>query len=122
MLDRVRTLEAAGVRVLRREGQRRRRQISDVLVQLAQEGVTRLLVEGGETIWQSFAAERLVDEVVLVQAGGDGKRRVCPSAALAVRYAPGLDLSPSVRRRVGVDMLSMFRVVDLPRADVGRSA
>jgi riboflavin biosynthesis pyrimidine reductase len=109
------------VRVLRAKVSGSGVRISDVLTQLAQEGVTRLLVEGGETIWQSFAAERLVDEVVLVQAGGDGKGEFAP-AALAVRYAPGLDLSPSTRRRVGVDMLSMFRVVDLPRADVGRSA
>jgi diaminohydroxyphosphoribosylaminopyrimidine deaminase/5-amino-6-(5-phosphoribosylamino)uracil reductase len=119
--ERVQALEAAGVRVLRAKVSGSGVRISDVLTQLAQEGVTRLLVEGGETIWRSFAAERLVDEVVLVQAGGDGKGEFAP-AALAVRYAPGLDLGPSTRRRVGVDMLSMFRVVDLPRADVGRSA
>jgi diaminohydroxyphosphoribosylaminopyrimidine deaminase/5-amino-6-(5-phosphoribosylamino)uracil reductase len=95
--------------------------IRNALALLAGEGVTRLLVEGGEIVWRAFAAEWLVDEVALFLAGGEGKGS--PSAAvLAGEYVPGLDLSPTAQRRVGGDTLSMFRVVDLPRPDVGRSA
>lgn len=48
-------------------------EIGDVLTALADEGVTRLLVEGGPTVWRAFSDAGLVDEVVVFQArGGDG--------------------------------------------------
>lgn len=119
--DKVRVLEAAGVRVLRMPSSGGRSRVADVLKHLAKEGVTRLLVEGGEVVWRSFSAERLVDEVVLFQAHGEGKGDLSPPA-LAVRYAPGLDLALATHRLVGADALSTYRVVDLPRPDVGRSA
>jgi diaminohydroxyphosphoribosylaminopyrimidine deaminase/5-amino-6-(5-phosphoribosylamino)uracil reductase len=119
--DKVRALEAEGVRVLQAPAEGEGLRLRAVLRQLADEGVTRLLVEGGERVWRSFAAERMVDEVALFQAGGDGKGALSP-AALAVRYAPGLDLALAEHRRVGADAFSTFRVVDLPRPDVGRSA
>lgn len=118
---RVQAYEAAGVRVLKVPVLASALSLAAVLKQLSIDGVTRLLVEGGETIWRAFAAGRYADEVALFQAGGDGKGQLAPGA-LAARYAPGLDLSLTTHRRVGADMLSMFRVVDLPRADVGRSA
>ncbi|MCC7251100.1 bifunctional diaminohydroxyphosphoribosylaminopyrimidine deaminase/5-amino-6-(5-phosphoribosylamino)uracil reductase RibD [Hyphomicrobium sp.] len=83
--------------------------LGDVLARLADEGITRLLVEGGETVWRAFAAERLVDEVVLFQAGGNGGGPLAP-AALAVRYAPGLDLALAAHRRVGEDAVAFLRV------------
>lgn len=119
--ERVRALEAAGVRVLRIPSEGGRLRLARVLETLADEGITRLLVEGGGAVWASFAAERMVDEVVLFQAHGDGKGDLSP-AALAVRYAPGLDLSLTSHRRVGADAVSTYRVVDLPRPDIGRSA
>lgn len=118
---RVDALESAGVRVFLAPVLAGALSLSSVLGQLADAGISRLLVEGGETIWRSFAAERLVDEVALFQAGGDGKGQV-PAATLAARYAPGLDLTVTTHRRVGSDALSIYRVVDLPRPDVGRSA
>lgn len=118
---RVRALEAAGVRIFRQPSEGGRLRLASVLETLAEEGITRLLVEGGEAVWVWFAAGRMVDEVVLFQAHGDGKGDLSP-AALAVRYAPGLDLSPASHRRVGADAVSTYRVVDLPRPDIGRSA
>ncbi|WP_295554921.1 bifunctional diaminohydroxyphosphoribosylaminopyrimidine deaminase/5-amino-6-(5-phosphoribosylamino)uracil reductase RibD [uncultured Hyphomicrobium sp.] len=118
---RVAALEDASVRVIAVGAAGGGLALTEVLGRLAAEGVTRLLVEGGEAVWRAFAEERLVDEVVLFQAGGDGKGHLAP-AALAARYAPGLDLSPTSHRRVGADAVSTFRVIDLPRADIGRSA
>ena len=43
--------------------------IRTVLAALAARGITRLLVEGGPTIWRNFAAAGLVDEGVLFMAG-----------------------------------------------------
>ena len=118
---RVRALEDLGVRVLPVADVGRVPSIRNALALLAGEGVTRLLVEGGEIVWRAFAAEWLVDEVALFLAGGEGKGS--PAAAvLAGEYGPGLHLNPTGQRRVGGDTLSMFRVVDLPRPDVGRSA
>jgi diaminohydroxyphosphoribosylaminopyrimidine deaminase / 5-amino-6-(5-phosphoribosylamino)uracil reductase len=48
-----------------------------VMEDLVARGVTRLLVEGGPTVWRSFADASLVDEVVLYIAGN------CQSAALS---------------------------------------
>lgn len=118
---RIHALEAQGVKVAKVGLSGAGLSLSQVLAHLAENDVTRLLVEGGETVWRSFAEERLVDEVVLFQAGGDGKGELSP-AALARSHAPGLDLTPTSHRRVGIDTVSTFRVVDLPRADVGRSA
>ncbi|WP_334147339.1 bifunctional diaminohydroxyphosphoribosylaminopyrimidine deaminase/5-amino-6-(5-phosphoribosylamino)uracil reductase RibD [Hyphomicrobium sp.] len=119
--DKVRVLEARGARILSVPSAGGVLRTGRVLRTLADEGVTRLLVEGGEAIWRSFAAERLVDEVVLFQALGGGKGDLS-SSALAVRYAPGLDLALTMQRRVGADAVSTYRVVDLPRPGVGRSA
>lgn len=137
--ERVRALEDAGVRVfrasstspcgvrggptadgpdlphaisetcLRRDGGGEERlALRDVLAQLAGEGITRLLVEGGAGVWRAFAAEGLVDEVVLFQAGGTGSG-AADAEALAGRYAPGLDLARVAVRRVGADLMTVFR-------------
>ena len=106
--DQVRAFEAAGVRVLRVQGGRGTAlPLKAVLARLADEGVTRLMVEGGATVWQAFARQGLVDEVVLFQAGGPGE---APLAALAGRLAPGIDLAFTETRRVGADTMSVFRV------------
>ncbi len=118
---RVQAAEAAGVRVTRVPILAGALSLASVLGQLADAGITRVLVEGGETVWRSFAVERFVDEVAIFQAGGGGKGPLSP-AALAAHYAPGVDLTLAAHRRVGTDALSIFRVVDLPRPDVGRSA
>lgn len=107
--DRARAFEAAGVRLFHTPSKSDGLPLKDVLARLADEGVTRLLVEGGETVWRALAAARLVDEVALFQAGGDGSGPLSP-AALAARYAPGLDLALAAHRRVGADTLALLRV------------
>ncbi len=87
--------------------------ISDLLAQLCEAGVTRLLVEGGAAVWQAFAAAGCVDELVLFQAGAArseaGKASFSDATALAARYAPGVDLAPASQRAVGHDLMTVFR-------------
>ena len=76
--------------------------LPSVLEQLAADGITRLLVEGGPGIWRAFASAGLVDEVVLFVAGAHAL-----SDAVALDYA-GRQLGPlplavTDRRRLGPD-------------------
>ena len=112
---RVQVLEGLGARVLRLTPAGENLAMKDVLAVLAGGGVTRLLVEGGADVWRAFAAERLVDEVVLFQAGiaGTGTR---DTTALAGAYAPGLDLARETARRAGPDLITLFRAVTAARS------
>jgi diaminohydroxyphosphoribosylaminopyrimidine deaminase/5-amino-6-(5-phosphoribosylamino)uracil reductase len=103
-VDKAQALEASGVRIFRVPEAAGGLSLRAVLALLADEGVTRLLVEGGASIWRAFAAEGLVDEAVLFQAGQETS-----SAALAAGLAPGLDLALVARRQVGADTLSVLR-------------
>lgn len=101
-------IEAAGARVFAVEGEGQAF-LRSMLARLADEGVTRLLVEGGAGMWAAFADAGFADEVVLFQAPGadrDGEQ----AAALALRYAPGLDLAPAKTRLIGPDRVATFRV------------
>lgn len=113
--QRVRAVEGQGVRVLTRRAAGKNLAMSDVLTALADEGVTRLLVEGGSGVWRAFADERLVDEVVLFQAGG-ACSETPDATALAGGYAPGLDLARVTARRAGPDLITMFRAATAARA------
>jgi diaminohydroxyphosphoribosylaminopyrimidine deaminase/5-amino-6-(5-phosphoribosylamino)uracil reductase len=46
--------------------------IGEALGALADEGITRLLVEGGPQIWRAFSDAGVIDEVVVYQAQGPG--------------------------------------------------
>lgn len=46
--------------------------IREALGALADEGITRLLVEGGPQIWRAFSDAGVIDEVVVYQAQGPG--------------------------------------------------
>lgn len=101
-------LEAAGARIFRLPVSGHGIAPRDVLGLLSDEGITRLLVEGGAAIWKAFSQEKLADEVVLFQAGsGEAEVR---AVELAARLAPGLDLDLARRRRVGADTMSVLRV------------
>lgn len=61
-------------------------EIGDVLTALADEGVTRLLVEGGPRLWRSMSDAGVLDEVVVFKARGEG-----PAAAEAAARFVNLD-------------------------------
>jgi diaminohydroxyphosphoribosylaminopyrimidine deaminase/5-amino-6-(5-phosphoribosylamino)uracil reductase len=82
-----------------------------VLAQLADEGVTRLLVEGGPQVWRAFASEGLADEIVLFRAGAAAGGPPEATAALAAALAPRLDLAFAEGRRFGADSMTILRVL-----------
>ena len=69
-------LQQKGAKVVRVDEQNGRLDLEAVLKVLAEQGITRLLVEGGPTVAASFVAADLVDEAVLLRAdktiGPDG--------------------------------------------------
>lgn len=75
---------------------------------LAARNITRLLVEGGPAVWQSFAREGFVDEVVVFQARDAGSAVRRASNALG-NFLPGVDLFLAAERMVGVDDMLVFR-------------
>jgi diaminohydroxyphosphoribosylaminopyrimidine deaminase/5-amino-6-(5-phosphoribosylamino)uracil reductase len=95
-------LAAAGADVLELPDHR----IPAVLEMLAARGITRLLVEGGPTVWRSFADAHLIDEVALFMAGPpDGQK-----AALALQHHLGrLTLQKTDCRPVGSDTMWRLR-------------
>jgi len=80
--------------------------IATALEALAARGVTRLLVEGGPTVWRSFAGSGLVDEVSLFMAGPPHAEK----AAFALQlYASALTLHKTDCRPVGTDTMWCLR-------------
>jgi diaminohydroxyphosphoribosylaminopyrimidine deaminase/5-amino-6-(5-phosphoribosylamino)uracil reductase len=81
--------------------------IRTVLAALAARGITRLLVEGGPTIWRNFAADGLVDEVVLFMAGPPNVEKA--NSALQ-HYVPSLTLQTTAGRPRPVGADTMWRL------------
>jgi diaminohydroxyphosphoribosylaminopyrimidine deaminase/5-amino-6-(5-phosphoribosylamino)uracil reductase len=78
-----------------------------VLEHFAAAGVTRLLVEGGPTVWRAFARAGLVDEIVLTVAGEGGATdagtaTMRATAILATRLGR-VDAAVRDTRRIGPD-------------------
>jgi diaminohydroxyphosphoribosylaminopyrimidine deaminase/5-amino-6-(5-phosphoribosylamino)uracil reductase len=82
-----------------------------VAEEMVARGITRLLVEGGVTVWRAFARAALLDEVVLFQARAADGLPISPTAALKTleRYLPGARLRFSAQRSVGADDMLVFR-------------
>jgi diaminohydroxyphosphoribosylaminopyrimidine deaminase/5-amino-6-(5-phosphoribosylamino)uracil reductase len=86
--------------------------IEGLMATLAGNGLTRLLVEGGPSVWYAFLAAGLVDEVCLIQGPGyaDG-----PNIAVVTGdrddYFARFKLwpVPSRRRTLGADQLHVYR-------------
>ncbi len=80
--------------------------------QLAAQGVTRLLVEGGPTVWRAFAEHRLLDEVHLFLAGngaGFGQRDGAPWRPVVEQLLGPLALSVVEARAIGADLYYCLR-------------
>ena len=58
-------LEAMGVRVSLLDCVDNRPSLDSAVKMMADDGITRLMVEGGRTIWQAFAGRRLLDEAII---------------------------------------------------------
>ena len=82
--------------------------IAPALERLAARGITRLLVEGGPSVWKSFAAAGAVDEVALFMAGSPSE--IAAAEALR-RHVGGLTLQPADRRPAGSDTMWLLRPV-----------
>ncbi|MGD9667608.1 MAG: bifunctional diaminohydroxyphosphoribosylaminopyrimidine deaminase/5-amino-6-(5-phosphoribosylamino)uracil reductase RibD [Hyphomicrobiaceae bacterium] len=89
--------------------------LPSLLERLAEIGVTRLLVEGGPSVWRAFARHGLFDEVILFRArdaAGDGALSSVGEADAAAeleREAGLTGLLPHARRHLGSDDMLVFR-------------
>jgi len=111
--DRVEALEALGVRVMRVEanddGWPAPAAVAEVL---AEEGITRVLIEGGGTVAAAFLAAELVDRVAWFHAprviGADGIPAAAALGVETVDAAPGFVFAGT--QAIAGDLLSTFRV------------
>lgn len=85
--------------------------LPSMLETLASIGVTRLLVEGGPSVWTAFARHGLFDEVVLFHAWPNGTQGVDEDTARrSLGALIGLDnLSLAAHRRLAGDDMLVFR-------------
>ncbi len=86
--------------------------IEGLLATLAQNGLTRLLVEGGPTVWHVFLAAGLVDEVCLISGSIAAEGSTIPVVTsdrdtFFARYK--LVPVPSRSRSLGADNLLVYR-------------
>lgn len=103
-------LAAQGVEVLRVPGTDGRLDIAAVLALLNDQGITRLMVEGGPTVAAAFIAADLVDEAVLLR----GPNPIGPEGVNALEAMPLAALTDSPKLRslgietVGEDTIEIF--------------
>lgn len=83
---------------------------------LVAEGVTRLLVEGGPTMWRAFAGAGLADEVIMFRAPPTDSSfavlpppRQVPGPEELAALLPGLSLSLAEINHVGHDVMLTYR-------------
>jgi diaminohydroxyphosphoribosylaminopyrimidine deaminase/5-amino-6-(5-phosphoribosylamino)uracil reductase len=84
--------------------------LDGLLGQLTQNGVTRLMVEGGPTVWAAFLRSGFVDEVCIVH----GEGTATGPTITVVEGDPDLHfadfgLRPVARRHLGPDLLRIYR-------------
>lgn len=87
--------------------------LPSVMEALVARGITRLLVEGGPTVWRAFADAGLVDEVVLFMAEATAKRTEHESTLQAHRalqaWLGPLPLTLSTHATLDTDRVWRFR-------------
>ncbi len=78
--------------------------------QLAAHGLTRLMVEGGPTLWKAFLGAGLVDEVCIVFGEGRAAQPCMPVLeGLPEPYFADFGLTKIASRMLGPDRLHIFR-------------
>ena len=101
---RAEALRRAGARVVAIGKSAGHLDLREVLAFLAGEGVTRLLIEGGPTVWRSFLAAGPVDEVVVFRQGS------APiSVGLIEAYGPAEGFTLTSEAVIGSDRMGVFR-------------
>ncbi len=104
-------LEAAGAQLLPVRATDRGIDLEAALGRLAEEGITRLLVEGGGRLSAGLLAAGLVDEIALFQAGtaigGDGVAAVGPMGLGQLADAPRFERTE--HGPIGPDTLTVWR-------------
>jgi diaminohydroxyphosphoribosylaminopyrimidine deaminase/5-amino-6-(5-phosphoribosylamino)uracil reductase len=108
--DQERTLAPHGIEVIQAGLSDRGVDLARALHELAQRGISRLMVEGGPILAQSFLDEGLVDEAVIFQSPddlGEDAISALPDAPEAVLAAAGLNLRE--RHQAGVDQMYVYR-------------
>ncbi len=106
------TLEAAGVNILQvdQDGDGVLNPVS-VLEELAGRGITRLLIEGGPSVAESFWKLGLIDEIYLYQgikpAGKAGLKVLSETGLEVIVNSPSFTLEET--RALGPDSLSFYR-------------
>jgi diaminohydroxyphosphoribosylaminopyrimidine deaminase/5-amino-6-(5-phosphoribosylamino)uracil reductase len=101
-------LRQAGCRLLDVGEVGERPWLPSVCEALVAEGITRLLLEGGPSLWRSFAKAGLADEVRLFIAGAADdihNTKDNRSVDILSRLLPGLRLDVIERRAVGSDLM-----------------
>jgi diaminohydroxyphosphoribosylaminopyrimidine deaminase/5-amino-6-(5-phosphoribosylamino)uracil reductase len=86
--------------------------LEETMRMLAERGITRLLVEGGPTVWRRFAAAGLVDEAVMFRAGtadATPDRNAQTLEDTLSRFLPTPTMTLAVTRRIGDDHMHIFR-------------
>jgi diaminohydroxyphosphoribosylaminopyrimidine deaminase / 5-amino-6-(5-phosphoribosylamino)uracil reductase len=80
--------------------------LSAALSDIAGRGMTRLLVEGGPSIWRAFAEAGLVDEAVIFQASGASADEI---PGVLRDFLPGAQLGLAGARRIGDERICSYR-------------
>ncbi len=101
-------LQQKGCKVFRVGDQKGKLDLNDVLKVLSEQGITRLMVEGGPTVAASFVDSDLVDEAVLLHT----EKTIGPDGIDALEGMALSDLTamlkPSGTERLGGDTLETF--------------
>lgn len=110
---RIAALEAAGVNVKRTTVISGHLWLPAVTEALASAGITRLLVEGGPSIWRAFGRAGLVDEVFLFRSRGKSPSPLPMGAENSIRdladYIPTTALELVDVRRLPTDEIMHLR-------------
>jgi diaminohydroxyphosphoribosylaminopyrimidine deaminase/5-amino-6-(5-phosphoribosylamino)uracil reductase len=97
-------LRKAGARLEQAPMTAGRLDLQAILAFLAAEGITRLLVEGGPSVWRSFLDAGVVDEVVIFRQGA-----LPIAAALLARYGRADEFRLAGEATIGGDRVSVLR-------------